>query len=64
MSVEDWLSELDLSLKIYASFFSDLGFTSIKMLFLKLKALKKNASHNACTAQAYHFKHSLKNANS
>ena len=42
MSVEDWLTELDSSLKIYASFFSDLGFTSTKMLkFLKLKDLQK-----------------------
>ena len=42
MSVEDWLTELDSSLNIYASFFSDLGFTPIKMLkFLKLKDLQK-----------------------
>ena len=42
MSVEDWLTELDLSLKVYASFFSDLGFSSVKMLrFLKLKDLQK-----------------------
>ena len=42
MSVEDWLTELDSSFKVYASFFSDLGFTSVKMLkFLKLKDLQK-----------------------
>ena len=42
MSVKEWLTELDSSLKIYASFFSDLGFTSINMLkFLKLKDLQK-----------------------
>lgn len=65
MSVEHWLKDLDSGLSMYATFWKDLSFNSVKMLkFLKLKDLQqKNAVHSSCSPQAYDIKRSIESAN-